>query len=111
MASKRNNISLTRSTRVGIQEKTLKRQSIKALKHQNIKPLKSSFYFSPQVMRRLDEAHLKLKILTKQRRISRSNIVESALIMALENLSKEKRSSILVSILLNRSGKVVTHGS
>lgn len=104
MARKGNNISLTRSTKEGIQEKASKHQNAETSNLQNVKPLKATLYFSPEVTQRLDEAQISLKQLTGLRghALSRSAIVESALIMALDNLERDEENSSLVSLLLNR---------
>lgn len=67
--------------------------------------LRATIYFSPGMAERLDEALPQLKRLTGLRghAVSRSAVVEAALIVALDDMEQREERSGLVNLLLNRS--------
>ena len=67
--------------------------------------LRATIYFSPGMAERLDEAIPQLKRLTGLRghAVSRSAVVEAALIVALDDMEQREDRSGLVNLLLNRS--------
>lgn len=91
------------STAAGQQASTPVQQPDSApAQQQASKPIKATFYFRPETAEALEEAWIKLRRTigkTRQSQVSKSEIVETALLLALEDLEKNKDKSSIAGAL------------
>lgn len=81
--------------------------TVKKVQHQDVKKVKeptfkTSIYFDMSTMDRLDSAQLKIKAFTGKRGhdVSRSSIMEAALLLALDDLERNGEDSDIVRKML-----------